>query len=284
MDGSLWLAAALLALVALALGGPGADAEATSIGLLLPAAGAALALMAFLAGGIADRPILGLSMPVLAGWWAATATAWSLVPTLVLAAAAGAAAGLVLAALSTGPAARAAALSLAAAVIADIVSDHFVGEPLPGFPAPTSAVWPALIAAACLAFGWRAEGSLAAALLHNGGDRRARGALGMHLSELLALACALGGIAGGVGGALLAAAGAGPPELATGLILAAAAFAAGGSMAGTFALTLAIWVLPKVRLGTDDPAQTISLWLAAGAVAAAVATNWYERRGERGDG
>ena len=80
----------------------------------------------------------------------------------------------------------------------------------------------AALALAALALGWWAQAGLAAALLDAGRRPEAAPSLGLGPAPWLATIGAWGGIAGGWAGVVMAHAGAAPPSVTTGLILAAA--------------------------------------------------------------
>lgn len=271
MNVASWISA--VALVAAGIGifvrtlGIGAVDEA----LLLAAAAALAAAGAFLSLGLTGRPLLGLSLPLLAGWWLATTHAVGLPAVLLLAAAGGALAGLVLGLAASGGIARAAAATLALAVAADLVSDPLAADRLTASPVVNGVFWLVVLAVAAVALGWWSQGSLAAGLLHQARAPTTAASLGVRPRPLIVLACAHGGVALGLAGAVLALAGAAPPSLATGLVLAAAAYAGGGTMAGTLALVAAIWLLPQLGARAAPSAPDLQLWL-AGAAAAIMVT------------
>ncbi len=264
-DAALWLVTAALVAAAILFAVQSFDATSRDGAYLVIASGALAAASAFFANGLTGRPILALSVPMLAGWWAATSVAYSLDAALGLAALSGLIAGALIGAVATTPARRTAAITLALAVLADLTSDAvgFAFDHTLGAPTIDSGAWIALLALAAIGLGWRAEGSLAAGLLaprpHGGAA-----ALGIGQRRLLALSGAIGGTAGGIAGALLAISASGPPDVVTGLVLAAAALAAGGTMAGTLALVTALWVLPQLALRATPTAIDLQLWLAGG--------------------
>jgi hypothetical protein len=132
-----------------------------------------------------------------------------------------------------------------------------------------------VLALAALALGWWAQSGLAAALLHHARRPEAAASLGLGPAAWLAQLGAWGGVAGGAAGAVLANAGAAPPTVATGLVLAAAALGAGGTMAATFALTTVFWFLPQLALRARPDAPDLAPWLAAGAIAVILAAGAF---------
>jgi hypothetical protein len=266
-------AVAGLGLAALGTGlfGRRLGAGAVDEALLLAAATGFAAVAAHLSAGVARRPILALSVPLLVGWWIATASTLDPVTTLVLAGAGGALAGGLAGLLAGGTAARTAALTLLLAAVAEAVSDRFADDRLAASPAVVGAEALAGLALAALGLGWWAQAGLTAALLHHGRRPDAAASLGLATAPRLAQVGAWGGVAGGWAGAVLAQAGAAPPSVVTGLILAAAALTAGGTMAATFALTTVFWFLPQLALRARPDIPDLAPWLAAAAVAAVLA-------------
>mgnify|MGYP006309114089 FL=1 len=111
---TLALIAAAVRYVALAAGDP-ARTEA----LLLAAAAGLAAVAAHLSAGLAQRPVLALSVPLLAGWCTASASGLDPMTTLLLAGLAGALVGALSGALAGGARRWAAALTLLFALAAE---------------------------------------------------------------------------------------------------------------------------------------------------------------------
>lgn len=275
---ALWIAAAAILLAALGFYAQVLGLDAVDEALVLVAAGAVAACAAFVSNGLTGKPILSLSLPLLVGWWIVIAGSLPVVLALAAAALAGAVAGGVAGLLASGPLARTAALTLALAVTADLVSDGFALDRLGQSPAVVGVGWLVGAAIACVALAWWAEGSLAAGLLHHGRTPEAAATLGLRHGRLVVLASLLGGLAGGLAGGMLALGGTGPPDVLAGLVLAAAALGGGGTMAGTLALVGALWILPQLALRAAPEAVDLGLWLAAGVGVAVLAiglrTRW----------
>jgi hypothetical protein len=260
--------------------GAGAGEEA----VLLATAAVFAAVAAHLAAGIAQRPILALSVPLLVGWWIATLGPVDLVTTLLFAGAGGALAGGLCGLVAGGAPWRAGAITLLLALAAERVSDLFADDRLAASPAPVGAEMLTAMALGALALGWWAQAGLTAALLDAGRRPEAAASLGFRTAPWLAAAGAWGGIAGGWAGAVMAHAGAAAPSVTTGLILAAAALVAGGTMAATAALTIVFWFLPQLALRAGPDVPDLAPWLAAGGVAAVLAAAAFPAREADEDG
>lgn len=237
-------------------------------GLLLAAAAGFAAVTAQLGAGLALRPVLALSLPLLAGWWIATLAALDLATTLLLAAGGGAVAGAVVGLAAAGPFWRAATVTLALALVGGRLSDAFAADRLAASPAVAGVEAVVLAALAALGLGWWAQHGLTGALVRHAGDAAAAARLGLALGPRLALLGGWGGLAGGAGGAVLAQAGAAPPSIATGLVLAVAALAGAGSIAVTAALTAVFWLLPQLALRARPDVPDLAPWLAGAAAVA----------------
>lgn len=277
MNVALWISAAVLVAAGVGTFVRTLGIDALDEALLLTTATALAASGAFFSLGLTARPLLGLSLPLLAGWWLATAGTGGLPLVLLVAAAGGALAGFGLGLLASGDVARAAAATLALAVVADILSDPLAADRLAASPAVDGVAWLVLLALAAVALGWWSQGSLAAGLLHQARTPAAAAALGLRARPLVILACTFGGIGLGLAGAVLALTGAAPPSLATGLVLAAAAYAGGGTMAGTLALVAAIWLLPQLGERAAPTTPDLELWLAGAATAFAMTVQLVPR-------
>lgn len=255
---------------------PATFAELTAIAAFLAAA-------AHLTIGLTRRPLLGLGVPLLAGWWIA-----ALLPSPALALPAAALGGLVaggaLGASAGGDHARCAAVTLLAALLAEALSNAVAGER--SLLAASSNALPValmlVLAALVLALGWWAEGSLAARLLRLASDWDEVAELGLDRRRLWALAAGLGGAAAGLAGAMLAAAGTAPPSAMLGLVLAVAAFAGGiGLLGPTLALTLALWLVPEAlapALADRLDVGLVAATLTTLALAIGLAASAHERR------
>lgn len=243
-------------------GGDVADA------VVLVAVTALSATAAHLAIGLTARPVLALSVPLIAGWW--TATLLPATPLTALAAAA--LAGLVVGA-GIGPAvggslARCAAVTLLLALVGEGLSAGFAAEHIGGNAADVPPL-PVIagIALVALAIGWWAEGSLGAALLHRASAADRGAGVGLRAGLAWTLAMALGGVPAGLAGALLAQSGGAPPGVLIGTVLAVAALAGGlGMLGGALALTGALWLVPELLARTA--LVTVDVELLAAALAA----------------
>jgi len=286
-DPAAWLAAGGLASAGLWLGVEVAGAVDWAEAVLLATAAGLIAVAAHLAAGITQRPMLALSVPLLVGWWIAAASAVDLAATLLLAGAGGLLAGAAASVLAAGSPGRAAALTLGVALLVDRCSEVHLGShalAVGGLAGVGPLAGAGALTVAALALGWWAQAGLAAALLHHGRTPTRAAALGMAAAPYLALVGAYGGAAGGWAGALLAHADGGPPDVVSGLVLAAVALAAGGTMAATLALTTAVWLLPQLALRVRPDLVDLAPWLAGLAATAIVVAGLRSARTESGDG
>ncbi|MEO1091281.1 MAG: hypothetical protein AAFX81_11635 [Pseudomonadota bacterium] len=227
--------------------GPGALTE----GLQLAAVAGLAASAAHFAIGLPGRPMLALSLPILAGWSVALALpAASPSLTLLLAAFAGSVVG---AALGPSAALRpmvCAASTLFLAVLVEVSAAGHAGSRLVAGDALAGA-WQAAVAlaAVALAVAWWSEASLGAALLRAARQPRLAANLGLPPLRLLVTSAAFGGAAAGVAGVVLAGAGSSAPSPVLGLVLAVAVLIGGaGSISGTLAAVAGLWLLPELAL------------------------------------
>ncbi|TVQ34008.1 MAG: hypothetical protein EA356_11335 [Geminicoccaceae bacterium] len=242
--------------------------------LLLIAITALMASGAHLSIGLTKRPILALSVPLLAGWWLATYATVGPIANLAAAAGLGALAGALLGLSAGGSLARCAGLSLLLAVVVEGFATGLAGEPVALGVTTFPLIAVLVLAVLGLLVGWWAEASLGAALLHRTTAADQGAAAGLRGPRLWAVATALGGSFAGLAGALLAHSGAAPPGVQLGLVLAVAAFAGGaGLLAGTLTLTAALWLLPEMLARTGWVSLDWEL-LTAALIGAALLAAW----------